>query len=136
MLFEKETYAILGAAIEVYNQLGPGFLEAVYQEALEIEFNDSEIPFNPQAELHIHFKGRQLKKSYITDFLAYDQILVEIKALDNLSSMEEAQLLNQLKATGCPLGLLINFGHSPKLEWKRRANTKSKQMVISFPDKE
>ncbi len=136
MLFEKETYAILGAAIEVYNQLGPGFLEAVYQEALELEFNDREIPFNPQAELYIHFKGRQLKKSYITDFLAYDQILVEIKALDNLTSIEEAQLLNQLKATGCPLGLLINFGHSPKLEWKRRANTKTKQMLISFPDKE
>ncbi len=119
LLFKDEVYAIVGAAMEAYNQLGPGFLEAVYQEALELEMEERGIPFHPQQELNILYKGRKLKKTYITDFLAYDKIMVEIKALDHLTSNEVSQLINQMKATSCKVGVLINFGHDDTLEWRR-----------------
>lgn len=111
--------------MDVYNTLGPGFLEAVYQEALAIELSHRRIPFVAQQELHICYKGHYLNKTYVADFLCFDQIIVEIKAIDALSSREEAQLLNYLKATGLKLGLLINFGADRRLEWKRMAATKS-----------
>jgi GxxExxY protein len=119
LLFKEEVYAIVGAAMETYNQLGPGFLEAVYQEALELELEERGIPFHPQQELNILYKGRKLKKTYITDFLAYDKIMVEIKALNHLTPNEVSQLINQMKATGCKVGVLINFGHEDSLEWRR-----------------
>ena len=106
--------------MEAYNQLGPGFLEAVYQEALEIELNDRGIPFVSQKELRILYKGRPLKKTYTSDLVCYDKIIVELKALDRLTNKDMAQLLNYLKATGFRLGPLINFGHTEKLEWERR----------------
>lgn len=118
LLLKEEVYAIVGAAMEVHKELGPGFLEAVYQEALEIEFALRQIPFESQKELAIYYKGHRLKKTYAVDFLNYDQIIVEIKALDRLTSKEEGQLLNYLKATGLEVGALINFG-APSLEWKR-----------------
>lgn len=119
LLFREEVYAIIGAAIEVHRELGPGFLEPVYQEAMEIESADRSLPFEAQKPLIIRYKGRRLKKEYLADLVYFDQIIVELKALDHLSTKEEAQILNYLKATGLRLGLLINFGKAGKLEWKR-----------------
>ena len=118
LLLKDEVYAIVGAAIAVSNELGSGFLEAVYQEALEIEMADRKIPFVAQSPIQIFYRGRLLTKQYTPDFICYDQVVVEIKALKTLTTVEEAQLLNYLKATGKPVGVLLNFG-SPKLEWKR-----------------
>lgn len=126
LLYKDEVFAIIGAAMAVYNELGPGFLEAVYQEALEIELTKRGIPFTSQPNLMISYKGIQLKKYYIADFLMYDRIVVEIKALNGLTSNEEAQLLNEIKATGMDLGLLINFGAPNDLEWIRRIYTDKK----------
>jgi GxxExxY protein len=123
LLFKDEVYAIIGAAMEVYNQLGPGFLEAIDQEALEIELSDREIPFISQPELKIYYKEHQLTKQYIADFLVFDKIIMEIKAQNQLTSVNEAQILNQLKASGEKLGLLINFGAPSNLEWKRMIMT-------------
>ena len=123
LLYKEEVYAIVGSAMEVYNQLGPGFLEAVYQEALEIEFAERGIPHRPQAELPISYKGRTLKKSYIADFLTFDSVVVEIKAQGSLTSHDEAQVINELKASGLEVGVLLNFGARSKLEWKRKVLT-------------
>jgi GxxExxY protein len=120
LLLKDEVYAIVGAAMEVHRILGPGFLEAVYQEALEIECTRRDIPFESQKLLPIYYKGQKLAKEYFADLLCYDQIIVEIKALDRLTGKEESQLLNYLKATGLRVGILINFGSSGTLEWKRR----------------
>jgi GxxExxY protein len=125
LLFKDEVYAIVGAAMTVYNTLGHGFLEAVYQEALAIELTQRHIPFQSQRAIPVYYGDHLLKTSYIADFWVYDAIIVEIKALDRLTSREEAQLLNYLKASGASLGLLINFGHPNKLEWKRLANTRA-----------
>lgn len=119
LILKEEAYRVVGAAIEVHKVLGVGFLEAVYQEAMEIELRHRNIPFEPQSPLSILYKGQRLEKEYIVDLICYDQIIVELKALDQLSGREDAQLLNYLKATGLRLGLLINFGNSAKLEWKR-----------------
>jgi len=123
LLYKDEVYALVGAAMEVYNVLGPGFLEPVYQEALGIEFTERRVPSEPQKELRISYKGRYLKKTYIADFVVFGKIIVEIKALNHLTSREEAQLLNYLKATGMQVGVLINFGSAGGLEWKRMVLT-------------
>ena len=104
------TYKIIGAAMEVHKELGSGFLEPVYQEALELELQSQGIPFKAQAEIRIKYKDRLLKKSYQPDLVCYNDIIVELKALTQLSGVEEAQVLNYLKATGMKVGLLINFG--------------------------
>ena len=119
LLFKDEVYAIIGAAIEVHRELGHGFLEAVYHEALEIELTSRKVPFTSQQNLPVFYKGHQLKKEYIADLLCYNQIVVELKALNTLSGKEEGQLLNYLKATNLRVGLLINFGSVGRLEWKR-----------------
>ncbi|GAB4463039.1 MAG: GxxExxY protein [Anaerolineae bacterium] len=119
LIHEEETYAIIGAAMEVYNHLGNGFLEAVYQEALCIEFALRGVPFQAQRPLVIRYKDRPLTQKYIPDFVVYDAVIVEIKAVDMFGPNEEAQLLNYLKATGLHVGLLINFGGRRKLQWKR-----------------
>ncbi|MBS1249994.1 MAG: hypothetical protein MAG431_01583 [Chloroflexi bacterium] len=124
LLYKLEVYNVIGAAMEVYNTLGPGFFEAVYQEALEIELEKRGIPFSPQYAIHISYNGVQLRTSYRADFLAYEKIIIEIKALDQLTSREEAQLLNYLKATGIKVGVLINFGAEGELEWERKVFTK------------
>lgn len=123
LLFKDEVYAIVGAAMEVSNQLGSGFLEAVYQEALGLELTARGVPHEQQKRITIAYKGQTLLHDYIADFVCYDRIIVELKALKAITDTEVAQILNYLKATGLPLGLLINFG-SAKLEWKRFANTK------------
>ena len=126
LLYKNEVYAIIGAAMEVYNQLGPGFGEAIYQEAMKIESDSRKIPNNPQQDIFIEYKGTKLKQFFKPDFICYDKIIVEIKALDRLTSREEAQLLNYLKATSMPVGLLINFGAEKNLEWKRMVLTPKK----------
>ncbi len=119
LILKDEVFAIVGAAMEVHRVLGSGFLEAVYQEALEVESTSRLLPFGSQKVLHITYKDCLLKKEYIADFVYYNQIIVELKALDKLTGREESQILNYLKATKMKVGLLINFGSSPKLEWKR-----------------
>lgn len=119
LLYRDEVYRIIGAAIEVHKHLGSGFLEAIYQESLEIEFTTQTIPFVPQKELQVFYKDKLLKKEYYADFVCYDKIIVEIKALNHLTGLEQSQLINYLKVTGLRLGLLINFGSVGKLEWKR-----------------
>ena len=123
LIYKDEVYRIVGAAMNVSRELGSGFLEAVYQEALEMEFADCNVPFEPQKRINISYKNRMLKREYVADFICYGKIIVEIKAIKSITEIEEAQLLNYLKATELPLGLIINFGH-PKMEWKRYANTK------------
>ena len=119
ILLKEEVYITIGAAIEVHRELGPGFLEAVYQEAMEIELGLQGISFESQKLLPINYKGNLLRKEYIADLVCFDQIIVELKALERLSGKEEAQILNYLKATGLRVGLLINFGSYGRLEWKR-----------------
>jgi len=120
--FKDESYKIIGACFEVYTEKGNGFLEAVYQECLAIEFADKEIPFVEQSKLHLEYKGRVLRQTYEPDFLCFDEILVEIKAVKNLTDEHRAQVINYLKATGRKLGILVNFGHYPKIEYERFVN--------------
>ena len=127
LLYKDEVYAIVGAAMEVHRILGCGYLEAVYQEAMGIELAERKIPFLPQVELPLHFKGRLLKKSYFVDFIAYEKIIVELKAQDQLTSREEAQILNYLKASGKEVGILINFGIE-RLQWKRIILSKNREI--------
>lgn len=117
-LFKQECYDIIGAAMEVHNELGHGFLEPVYQEALSIVFQENGIPYIKEQVLEIHFKGKLLNNKYVADFICYDEVIVELKAMENLAPEHIAQVLNYLKATGKKLGLLINFGTS-KLQYKR-----------------
>jgi GxxExxY protein len=124
LIYKEEVYAIVGAAMEVYNQLGPGFLEAVYQEALDMELDLRGIPHKSMRELPIYYKDRQLKKFYVADFIVFDCIILEIKAIDRISAVEESQLLNELVSSRMELGVLINFGAKEKLEWKRRILTR------------
>ncbi len=118
-LYKAESYAIVGAAMEVYNELGPGFLEAVSQEAMELEMGARGMPFKRQQELYIYYKGRKLKKTYTPDFFCYDKIVVDLKALDRMTPVEYAKMKNYLKGTKFELGLLLNFGHADMLETKR-----------------
>jgi len=115
---DERTYKIIGCAMEVHKELGCGFLEAVYQEALKREFNDQGIPFKPQPVIRIIYKGKPLDKTYQPDYVCYDEIIVEIKAIGDLSGTEEAQIINYLKASGLEIGLLINFG-ATSLQYKR-----------------
>ena len=119
LLFSEESYAILGACFEVYKEKGCGFLEAVYQECLELEFGFRGVPFVPQSELKLSYKGHPLKQRYTPDFICFDKIIVEIKAVSALAAEHRAQLQNYLKATGYRLGFLVNFGHHPKLDYER-----------------
>lgn len=119
ILHKQESYRILGAAFEVYNQMGSGFLEAVYQECLEIEFRDRNHPFLSQKPLELNYKSKPLEARYIPDFICYEKIIVEIKAVTELNGKHRAQVLNYLKATGYQLGLLINFGKHGGLESER-----------------
>ena len=115
---DPQTYAIIGAAMEIHRQLGHGFLEAVYRDAALIEFPLRQIPFEKEVTLPIKYKNILLPTHYRADFICYSEIIVEFKALSRLSNVEESQLLNYLKATGLKRGLLINFG-APSLQYKR-----------------
>lgn len=123
LIYKDEAYKIVGACMEVHNTLGSGFLESVYQEALAREFVEREIPFVPQWGIDVYYKDVKLDKKFFADFICFENIVIEIKAMEGLVPEHEAQLINYLKATNKPLGLLINFG-GPKLQYKRFANTK------------
>jgi GxxExxY protein len=119
ILYQEESYRIMGACFEVYKEKGCGFLEAVYQECLEIEFRLQGIPYVSQSSLNLAYKGQPLKQRYQPDFLCFDLIILEIKAVSHLTDEHRAQVHNYLKATGLRLGLLVNFGHHPLLEHDR-----------------
>ena len=117
--YGDQTYRILGACFEVYKEMGCGFLEDVYQESLEMEMRSQNIPFTSQPPLTLAYKGNQLRKKYIPDFICFDTIVLEIKATSKLLEEHKAQVLNYLHATHMPVGLLVNFGHYPKVEHVR-----------------
>jgi GxxExxY protein len=119
LIYKDESFKIMGACFEVYNELGCGFLEPVYQECLEIELAMQEIPFRAREELKLRYKDHLLKQVYEPDFICWEKVIVEIKAVSELADIHRAQLQNYLKATGHRLGLLVNFGNYPKLEWER-----------------
>jgi GxxExxY protein len=123
IIYKEESYAIVGACFEVYNDKGCGFLEPVYQECLAIEFNYQNIPAIPKPLLTLSYRDRILSQTYQADFVCYQKIIVELKAVTALCDEHRAQLLNYLNATGFELGLLVNFGHYPKLEYERIAKT-------------
>ena len=122
--YPEEAYAIFGACFEVYNKMGNGFVEPVYQECLEIEMGMRLIPFSPQHELQLRYRGRPLKRKYIPDFVCYEKIVVEIKAVSSLADEHRAQVHNYLAATGYQLGLLINFGHAKGVQYERIVYTR------------
>ena len=117
---------ILGACFEVYNEKGCGFLEAVYQECMEIELGLQNIPFVAKKPLCLAYKNRPLRQTYEPDLICFEKIVVELKAVSALTDEHRAQVINYLNATGLEVALLINFGHCPKLEYERFANTAKK----------
>ena len=119
ILYPDESYQIMGACFEVYKEMGPGYLEAVYHECLEIEFDLRGIPAVSKTEIPLAYKQRPLKKGYEPDFVCYGSIIVEIKAVTELHDVFRAQVLNYLKGTSLRLGLLVNFNHHPKLQYER-----------------
>ena len=121
LIYEDEALAIRGAIFEVYKTIGTGFLEAVYQECLEMELAKRNIPFKAQSEIIISYKGAPLKQAYKADIVCYDKIILELKAVKTLLPEHAAQIQNYLRATGMRLGLLVNFCHSPGVEIKRFA---------------
>ena len=121
---QQEGYDLMAAAFEVYNQLGSGFTEDVYQEALENELATQSITFQAQPELLVLYKGKPLKRKFRPDLVVLSDLVVELKTVSSITSDHEAQLLNYLKATGKPVGYLLNYGCQEKLEWKRFARTR------------
>lgn len=119
LVYGEESYKINGAAMFVYKTLGYGFLESVYQEALELEFQERVIPYEREKELKIFYGSKELKQTYRADFVCYGKIIVELKAISLLEDSHRSQVYNYLKATGYKLGILYNFGHSDGLEYER-----------------
>ena len=131
MLYPDESFRIMGACFAVHNQMGSGFLEAVYQECLEIEFESRQLPGVAKSEVQLKYGDRVSKQTYEPDFICYEKIILEIKACDSLVSKHGAQVLNYLNATGYELGLLVNFGAHPRLQWKRFALSQRDVVVSS-----
>jgi GxxExxY protein len=119
LIYKNESYAIIGACFEVYKDKGCGFLEPVYHECLEIELEFEQIPFLSKPPQTLQYRGRTLVQKFNPDFICYDKIILEIKAIPQLVDEHRAQVLNYLSATGCQLGLLVNFGHYPRMEYER-----------------
>lgn len=119
VLFADECYKIIGACFEVYRNKGCGFLEAVFQECLRLELGFQAISFEAQRSLRLEYKGVPLTQAYTADFVCFGKIIIELKAVSKLVDEHRAQVLNYLNAAGYHLGLLVNFGHHPKLEWER-----------------
>jgi GxxExxY protein len=121
LLYANEAFQIRGAAFDVYRAMGPGYLEAVYQECLEIEFSRRGVAFEAGRALTLTYRGQRLRQKYVTDFVCYDRIVIELKATRTVAPEHRAQTINYLRATGIKLGLLINFGSSPRVEIERFA---------------
>ncbi len=119
LIYKDESYKVVGACMEVYNEKGFGFHEAVYQECLELELGFQSIPFDPQKELSLEYKGHPLGQTYIPDLICFGKIVVELKAVSTLTDDHRGQVLNYFRATGMKLGILLNFGNPRKLEWER-----------------
>lgn len=119
VLYKQEVFQIIGGCFAVYNDKGHGFVEAVYQECVEIELEHLRVPFDAQRELALSYRGRTLRRTYIPNFLCFEKIIVELKAVKELCDEHRAQVLNYLKATGLQLGLLVNFGNQRGLQWER-----------------
>ena len=119
LIYKEESYIIMGACFNVYKTMGCGFLESVYQECLEIEFKYQGIPFLSQKELRLNYRDKELKQKYKADFICFDKIIIELKAISKIIKEHESQVINYLNATKFKLGIFINFGHHPKLEYKR-----------------
>jgi GxxExxY protein len=128
LIYKEESYRLMGACFEVYKDKGCGFVEPVYQECMEIELALQRLPFIPKRSLALSYKGRPLRSTYEPDFICFDKIILELKAAVALTDDHRAQVLNYLKATGYKLGLLVNFGHHPMLEWERIANTRDNSL--------
>ena len=131
LIYKDECYKIIGTCFEVYKAMGCGFLESVYHECLEIEFERQNIPFLTHKKLKLKYKDVFLKKTFEADFVCYDKIIVEIKAMKNLIKDNEAQLLNYLNTTQYKLGVLVNFGHYPQLEYKRMILENKKYSLLN-----
>ena len=134
IIYKKESYAIVGACFEVYNENGCGFLEPVYQECLGIEFDHQQIPAIGKPFLTLSYRGRILKQTYQADYICFGKVIVELKAVSALVNEHRAQLLNYLHATGFELGLLVNFGHYPRLEYERIAKTQQIRRKTEISD--
>ena len=134
IICKKESYAIIGACFEVYNDKGCGFLEPVYHECLAIEFEQQGIPAISKPSLTLSYRGRILMQTYEPDFICFGKIVLELKTVSGLADEHRAQVLNYLHATGFDLGLLANFGHYPQLEYQRVAKTRSTNTRTDFPD--
>ncbi len=134
IVYKAESYAIMGACFEVYNEKGCGFLEPVYQECLGIEFEYQRIPAIAKPSLALSYRRRILKQTYEPDYVCFGKIIVELKAVSALTDQHRAQLLNYLHATGFELGLLVNFGHYPRLEYERIAKTQRIRPKTEFLD--
>jgi len=119
LIYEEDSYKIRGAIFNVYKELGSGFLESVYQECLEIELEKQKIPFEAQKKLNIEYSGKHIKSTYIPDFICFDKIIIEIKAVETLLPIHKAQLMNYLKICKMKLGFLVNFTHVPKVKIER-----------------
>ncbi len=128
---KEETYQILGACFEVYNNMGCGFLESVYQECLEQELSSVGIPFEAQQQIDLVYKGNELKRTFSPDLLCFGTVIVEIKAVKRLNVEHQAQLINYLKACRLNVGLLVNFGSYPQLDYERIVNQKNRYQSTS-----
>jgi GxxExxY protein len=126
ILYRAESYVLMGACFEVYKLKGAGFTEPIYQECLKIELELRGIPFVSQPILELEYKGRILEQTFRPDFICFDKIVIEIKALERLADPHRAQTLNYLNATKYDLAILVNFGHFPKLEYERIANDRNR----------
>jgi len=129
LIDKDECCAIIGGCFAVYRDKGCGFLDPVYQECVEIEFEHLKLSAVPQPALSLSYRGRPLKQKHEPDFVCFGKIVLELKAVANLVDEHRAQVLNYLNATGFKLGLLVNFGHYPKLEWERIVNTRSVEAI-------
>jgi GxxExxY protein len=134
IIYKSESYAIIGACFEVYNEKGCGFLEPIYQECLGIEFEYQRIPAIPKPSLTLSYRGRTLIQTYEPDYVCFGKIIVELKAVSALTDEHRAQLLSYLQASGFELGLLINISHYPKLEYERIAKTQRQKTNADFSD--
>jgi GxxExxY protein len=127
LIYKEESHAIMGVMVEVYREMGAGFFEPVHHECAEKEFGWRTLPAVHEPKLELSYKGERLEKTREPDFICFSKIILELKACKNLDDSHRAQMHNYLRATGFQLGLLVNFGHTPQLEWERIVLTKARQ---------